>query len=427
MTGGLARASTEDLGAGRTGLRFPKGFTWGAGLSAHQVEGGNTNSDWWEFEQAGGIARNEVSGRATDHYHRFPEDFSLARSLNLCAIKLSVEWARIEPEPGRIDEGALRHYEEVVETLTSVGLEPYVVLHHFTSPLWLGQFGWWEGKDTPKRFAEYAGTVAEKLGRWVRYWMPINEPVLLAVQGYGSGLWPPLVKGGIPKAKKVGDRLIDAHHAAREAVRSARPDAQVGVAVNTVAVIADEDSRRERALHAFVDYMTNWWYLEKTEGNADFIGLQYYSRVLPQLLLKGAGLVAPPGPEGASDLGWPVFSEGLYRMVRETAKRFDVPIHITENGIADAEDSRRAAFITNHLAWLHRAMREGADVQGYFHWALTDNFEWLEGFEPRFGLVGIDYDTLARAVRPSAGVYAETCRSGLVEVAAGHPSLAAEL
>ena len=256
---------------------------------------------------------------------------------------------------------------------------------------------------------------------------PINEPVLVAVQGYGSGQWPPLVKGGIPRAKKVGGRMVDAHHLARAAVRSTRPDAQVGVAVNSVAVIADEDSRRARALHAFVDFMTNWWFLEKTEGDTDFIGLQYYGRVLPQQLLKGAGLAGPPGPEGVSDLGWPLFSEGLYRMVRETAKRYETPIYITENGIADAADTRREAFIVNHLAWLHRAMREGADVRGYFHWALTDNFEWLEGFEPRFGLVGIDYETLARSVRPSAKRYAEICRTGLVEVPADHPSLVWEL
>ena len=174
MTESDPGAVTEVLPGGRVGLRFGRGFAWGCGLSAHQFEGNNTASDWWRFEQAGGIARGEVSGRATDHYHRFAEDFSLARTLNVCALKLSVEWARIEPEPGRFDEAALRHYEEVVETLTSIGIEPYLVLHHFTSPQWLEAYQWWEGKDTAKRFAEYAGIVAERLGRWVRWWMTIN-------------------------------------------------------------------------------------------------------------------------------------------------------------------------------------------------------------------------------------------------------------
>ncbi len=421
-------ASLDVSSDGRVNLRFPRSFEWGAGTSAHQFEGDNTNSDWWAFEQTGAIARGEVSGKATDLYHRFAEDFSIARSLNLNAIKLSVEWARVEPEPGRFDEAALRHYEEVVESLASSGLEPFVVLHHFTSPLWLERYGWWEGRETALRFAAYSTVVAERLARWVRYWMPINEPLLLALQGYGLGAWPPRIKGGILKARKVSQRLVDAHRLSRDAIRSVRPDAQVGAAVNTVELVRAGDSAREKALHRLVDWVANWWFLDKTAGASDFVGVQYYSRLLATQLIRGAGLAeGEAGLEGTTDLGWPIYSEGLYRVVREAAKRYECPIYITENGLADADDSRRAPFIVDHLAWLHRAMREGVDVRGYFHWALTDNFEWLEGFEPRFGLVAVDYTDLSRTVRPSARVYAEIAGSCTLTVDPGHPSLAEDV
>ncbi|TLM77456.1 MAG: glycoside hydrolase family 1 protein, partial [Actinobacteria bacterium] len=166
-------------------------------------------------------------------------------------------------------------------------------------------------------------------------------------------------------------------------------------------------------------------FLDGIHGETDYIGLQYYSRICPRHVFDGTGnLEDADFGEGMSDLHWPIYSQGLYRVVQDNWQRYGKPIMITENGLADAADTRRARFIHDHLGWLHRSLREGVDVRGYYHWATTDNFEWKHGFWPRFGLVEVDYDTLERTVRPSARSYERICRSGEVVLPADHPSLA---
>lgn len=393
-------------------LRFPEGFVWGAGLSAHQAEGGNRANDWWRFEAEGKVASGERSGDACDHYRRFREDFALARELGHSAHKLSVEWARIEPEPGVFDEAELAHYSEVVSTLRGLGVEPFVTLHHFTNPLWFADAGGWEDPASPERFAAYVRRVATELAGSVHYWVTLNEPMLVAGQGYVRGLWPP-ERRDVRAAFRVAANLARAHALAHDALREACPGCPVGVAVNTAVYVREADPQPADAmLLRALDRYTNHWFLDKVSGSCDFVGVQYYTRFTVGQVVRDA-LDARPADRRPleSDIGWEVYPEGLRQVVSRTWRRYGLPIYVTENGLADAADRVRERFIVEHLAELHRSITEGADVRGYLHWSLLDNFEWREGFGPRFGLVEVDYATQERKVRPSALVYRDICSS----------------
>jgi beta-glucosidase len=398
-------------------LRFPDGFLWGAGGSAHQVEGGNTANDWWAFEQRGCLEGGVVSGDAADEWNRYHEDYALAAELGHNAHKLSVEWSRIEPQPGVYDEAALAHYAEVLTTLRALGLKTFVTLHHFTSPLWMAAAGTWEHAQAAPRFAAYCEVVAGRLGHLVDAWITINEPMLVAVLGYVEGTWPPERKS-FRSGRRVARNLMRAHRLAYEAVKRVKPDAVVGIAVNaTVFELSTRGTFGERLLLAPLDWAANLWYLDRVRDRLDFIGLQYYSRATVSGVVFGDPTIATLGePLPVSDLGWAIYPQGLHNITRRTWHRYKLPIYITENGIADATDVQRKAFIHDHLRCLHEAIAEGADVRGYFHWSLIDNMEWLQGFWPRFGLIEVDYATQQRRVRDSARYYATICRANGVEV-----------
>ncbi|MDH4140424.1 MAG: glycoside hydrolase family 1 protein [Coriobacteriia bacterium] len=401
-------------------LRFPDDFLWGSGISAHQCEGGNRHNDWWAFEEQGKVAGGERSGDACDHYTRYAEDFRLAARLGHAVVKISVEWSRIEREPGVFDEGELVHYEDVVRTMCDLGLRPIVALHHFTNPLWLEEHGWWEGARTPELFARFVRVVAERLGPWVDTWITINEPMLVVSAGYKWGFWPPERRGWL-SARRAARNLVRAHNLAYDAVHDVAGICRVGPAVNVTALRPPgRPTIADRVLASPLDWLANYYFMDRVRERADFIGVQYYSRATVQQLLAGDPLAVPKSARRLprSDLGWEIYPKGIYYTVRSMWRRFGLPIIVTENGIADAEDCKRADFIKDHLAWLHRAIGEGADVRGYLHWALLDNFEWREGFAPRFGLVAVDYETQERVVRDSARLFARICRDNAVPVPA---------
>lgn len=401
-------------------LEFPEGFVWGAGISAHQVEGDNRHNDWWAFEQQGKVSHGDSSGSGTDHYRRFDEDFALAEELGLSAVKISIEWSRIEKERGVYDEDEIAHYVEVVKSARAHRLQPYVALHHFTSPHWLGAYGWWEGASTPGIFAEYVRHVVPALAPWVDYWITINEPMLLASAGYLFGLWPP-ERTGWGSAWRAARNLVRAHRLAYDVIHELDPVCAVGPAVNVTALKhPGKPTLKDRLLGGWLDWVANYYFIDKVAERSDYVGVQYYTRATVQQLLAGDPLALPTGMRQLpkTDMGWDIYPKGLYYTVRSMYRRTRKPIVVTENGVADARDTMREAFITDHLVWLHRAIEEGCDVRGYLHWALTDNFEWREGFDPRFGLVAIDYRTQQRTVRPSALAYARICRENAVEIPA---------
>lgn len=401
----------------------PPPFLWGAATAAHQVEGGNSNSDIWLLENLpdhGGGFR-EPSGDAADHYHRYTNDIGLLAELGLNTYRFSVEWARIEPEPGLISAAALDHYARMADACLAAGLVPMVTLHHFTSPLWLARLGGWDDPETADRFAAFAERVARHLGDRVGAWCTINEINLTALafdlpperqarrleklraaagsKVQASGLSTFLTHGG--GAPQVA---IRAHALARMAVR-AESKAPVGLtlALPDLRATPGGEAHRDRVRAATQDDFLD------IVGQDDFVGVQTYTREL----FGPEGRLPPPEGCETTLTGWEFYPEALEASVRYAAARTRKPIIVTENGIAAAADSRRLDYIQRALAGLARAMADGVDVRGYIHWSALDNFEWMHGYGPTFGLIGVDRTTQARTVRPSA--------RWLGEFARGHP------
>ena len=423
-------------------FKFPDGFLWGATTSAHQVEGGNRN-DWTEWEQANAerLAReaaskfshlqnwpeirvqaedpaNYISGRACDHYYRFREDFDIAKQLGHNAHRFSIEWSRIEPEEGRFDEVEIEHYREVIAALRERGMEPFVTLWHYTLPLWVRDQRRWENKKTIQDFIRYTRYVVGRLKDVVRFWIPLNEPSIYAGMAYAIGVFPPQVRS-YRRTRKVLGYLSRAHALAYASIHELQKEAKVGSSYN---LHWHEPSRKKSPLDRLavrvLDAVRDGSQLRGAERYNDFLGLNYYFRDRIRVVAGGGrfGLVDIRNPnEWVSDRGWDIAPEGIYRALQKL-KRFRLPIYVTENGIADARDKNRVAFIRKHLTWLAKAMQEGIDVRGYLYWSLLDNFEWDNGFWPRFGLVEVDYKTLQRRIRPSALEYKKIIEANAIDV-----------
>ncbi len=379
------------------------------------MEGGNINN-WsqWEKENAKWLTKkagkywenwqkkkfpemfeekNYISSRTCDHYHRFNEDFDLAKEMGHNAHRFSVEWSRIEPQKGKIDEKEIEHYREVVLALKKRGLEPFITLYHWTLPLWLSDAGGWLNPRSPYYFDRFVKIISEKLFDQVNFWITINEPNVYASNSYLRGVWPPQKKSFF-KYFKVLNNLAEAHRLAYKSLHLIDLDCSVGISKNNVFF--------EKSF--LYDYFWNKYFLKKISGKQDFIGLNYYfhhsffkKRKLPK-----------------TDMGRGYYPKGIYHLLKDL-KKYKKPIYITENGLADKDDKQREKFIKEHLFWVYKAIKEGVDVGGYLYWSLLDNFEWDKGFWPRFGLIEVDYKTFERRVRKSALSYAEICKRNAIE------------
>ncbi|MBV9169678.1 MAG: glycoside hydrolase family 1 protein [Chloroflexi bacterium] len=382
-------------------MRFPDGFFWGAATAAHQVEGSNTHSDWWRAEQAGQLPHR--SEEACDSWRRWSEDVRLLADIGLNAYRMSVEWARIEPEPGRFDQSALDTYRRLLEALRAAHIEPMVTLHHFVSPDWVADLGGWENPDIVEYFETYVERVARELGSLVRWWVTINEPSILGLKAYIEGSWPPFMPGHFRGYLRLMRHALRAHARARQALRAARSDALVSMAF---ALWPMEPLRAWSPLDQAIAFLGDWLWqgrvLRRALPRLDWIGVNYYSRNV-----VGFPPGAPANPE-RTDFGWEIYPRGLYDVLRRVGV-YRRPVVITENGIADASDRLRARYIVQHLIEAHRAIQDGVDLRGYMHWSLLDNFEWAEGFSMQFGLA-----TRERRPRPSARVYGEIARANAI-------------
>lgn len=408
---------------------FPEGFLFGTATSATQVEGGCHTTDWDDFaRRPGRVHGGDTPETACDSWNRWPDDVALQRSLGLNAYRLSIEWGRVEPSPGAFDSAALDRYRAMLGALRDAGIEPLVTLHHFTLPLWQARRGGLLDRELPQLLERYTRTVVSALGDLCRRWVTVNEPSVVVAHGYVLGVWPP-GEHSVARALRAQHNLLAAHVAMYRAVKEIQGDSSsVGVAHHLRVI---EPERPGRAADRWGSALLRWLFndgfaralcegtsygpygmglADEARGTHDFFGLNYYSRDLvrfdPRRL---ADVFLPrfvsPGSE-VNDLGWEVYPEGLGRLLRAWAARSDRPILVTENGIADASDRQRPSFLVRHLAEVARAVAEGIDVRGYFHWSLLDNFEWAEGYSARFGLCAVDFHTLARTPRPSASLYA---------------------
>lgn len=403
-------------------MTFPEGFYWGAATASYQVEGGIESTDWAQAAREG---RVPPCGRAADHYNRYEEDFDIAKSLGHNCHRISVEWARIEPEEGKFDEKEIEHYLAVLAALRARHIKPFVTLWHFTLPLWFAESGGWERKDAPEIFARYCGYVARKLGNDCRHFATINEPNVFVSQGWRNGVWPPFKKWpGVERTGLILDtgpntrphiswrhifrfffvrkQLIKAHNVAYDVIKAAAFGAEVGIVYQIFPFSANWNP-----LNKLLAWVANrhWTYsfLNNVAQKCDSIGVNYYH-------YKKFG---DTRAYEKSDMGWDIYPEGLCDALL-MVKRYKKPIWVSEAGVADAADRIRADYITRLVRCVHVAIEKGADVRGFMYWSLIDNYEWALGFEKRFGLVEVDFDTLTRTMRPSAYAYTEIIKANAV-------------
>ena len=431
--GGAISGPSEALGIHSANFRFPAGFLWGASTSAHQVEGGNTLNDWWDWEQAGRV--KESSGAAADHWNRFRGDFDLAREIAHNAHRFSLEWSRIEPAEGVFDPAAIRHYREVLEALHERGMTPIVTLHHYTLPRWLAAKGGWESGQIERHFSRYVSHVMAELGGLSRWWLTLNEPMVHMYKGWLLGQWPPGRRSDWKQALNVLRHMMRAHVIAYHRIHDARPDAMVSIAKHSLAFSACDPRRwRDRLSVRLRSYVFNHMFLDALHTGVlrvpglfwerlpagrtlDFVGMNYYTRDfvhntgldLPGWMGGSCGLDHRQQVGKLNDLGWEVYPEGLAQFLREYS-RFRLPILITVNGVPARDDDDRWTFLFMHLWQVARAIADGVNVVGYLHWSLLDNYEWADGYGARFGLIEVDYATQERRIRPSAHKYAQIIR-----------------
>ena len=421
-------------------LKFPENFLWGVATAAHQNEGNNTNNDFWAWEQAGHTHDGTISGLATDWWdagrRRAEADFARAAEMGLNTLRLSLEWSRIEPEENRWDDAAIDRYRQLLTELRRLNITPMVTLHHFTNPLWLAARGGWLADDVVSRFERYAAHVVAALGDLVDLWCTINEPLVYAYLSHLVGDWSP-GKHSFPQTFKIAARMALAHRAAEHAIHARQPQAQVGLVKHQPIFDPLRDNRADKLVSGWQEtlfnrrmfeavyenrlrFPLNLFAREISVGRDDFIGINYYGRQTVKFSLGApftlfGKLVAPPGAE-MWDAPWAdreIYPHGVYRVCRQAAK-YKKPIFITENGFADAADTRRPRFLLTHLAALHRAIQSGADVRGYYYWTFVDNYEWVEGWSTRFGLVALNPETQERTPRRSAELYGEIARANAI-------------
>ncbi|PIR13776.1 beta-glucosidase [Candidatus Falkowbacteria bacterium CG11_big_fil_rev_8_21_14_0_20_39_10] len=420
-------------------LKFPNDFIWGASTSAHQIEGGNYN-DWsvWEKANAKKLARKArkkyqpwqlekfpemlepetyISGAACDSWNRFDQDLACLKELGIKAYRFSVEWSRIEPEEGKFNLEAIARYKDWTKLLRQNNIEPFVALWHYTLPVWFCQKGGWLHPDAEKLFLRFTEKIVGALKEEASYWLTFNEPETVVRNGYLAANRPPQKRSPL-KAFKAIKKLVKIHKSAYQLIHKiGGKNMRVSFAESLVCF----ESYSRWPHNLLLKRLFAWWrndqFVPKVVKHCDFIGLQYYfhSRIRLNPFVSWKWFQYNENKFGLTDMNWEIYPPGIYHVLKDL-KKYNKPIIITENGLADADDSRREKFIKEHLRYVHQAIDEGADVRGYFHWSLLDNFEWAEGWWAKFGLYSVDRRTFKRTAKPSAKVYARICKENIIKL-----------
>lgn len=413
-------------------IRFPRGFLWGTATAAHQVEGNNTNNNWWAWEQQEGrILQGHKSGLACDWWGgRWKEDLDRAAEAGQNAHRFSIEWSRIQPTPDQWDETALERYRSILRGMHERGLMPMVTLHHFSNPIWLEEQGGWENDDTPAKFAAFVRKAVDALKEYVSHWVTINEPNVYAYAAFNEGVFPP-GKRNIGSTFHVMLNLVRAHAMAYKIIHEIQPESRVGLAMNYLSIFPATASPLDRFVagvqstiyndlfpRAAKDGKVNFMYrtvrIPEAAHTQDFLGINYYSRNVASFDLRAVSTLfgRMKHPEGVEESATGFIAnvpEGFYEAMK-WGLQFNVPMIVTENGVEDHEDKMRPRYIVQHIQQMWRAVNFNWPVKGYFHWSLVDNFEWERGWTQRFGLWGLDIETQARIRRNSVDLYADICK-----------------
>lgn len=400
-------------------LSFPKYFLWGASSSAHQCEGG-THNQWtvWELENAKVLAEtakyqskylpkwseiegeatdpaNYISSTSTDHYRKYEEDFALLKKMHMNAWRFSIEWSRIEPEEGAWNAEAMEHYRSYIKKLKALDIEPIVTLWHWTNPVWFEEKGGFTKRKNIRYFVRFAEKIFEELGREFRYVITLNEVDTYIGKGFIVAEWPPQNRNKWVAFSTLMN-LLAAHKKVYKLAHKVGRKYMVSLTKNSAYHYAGDNALLSRATTGVMKYAEDNFILNRVRKHMDFIGLNYY------FSNRYYGYRQHNVNHDLSDLGWDMQPANIEFVMKELYDKYNLPIIITENGVADRDDEYRKWWIIQTLLAMHRTMQAGVKVQGYLHWSLTDNFEWSSGFWPRFGLVAVDYTTKKRTLRPSA-------------------------
>lgn len=398
---------------------FPKDFLWGASTAAHQVEG-HTLNQWsvWEKQMADELAcsadkrfgwlpdyakfkslatdpKNYISGAAIEHYERYEADFDLAKQLHLNAFRFSIEWSRVEPQPGEWDEQAITHYRRYIAALKKRHLEPIPTLWHWTMPVWFTDRGGFQKRRNLVFFERFVAKMIEEFGSEFRYVLILNEPNVYAAFSYLQGNWPPQ-HHSLLETVAVFMNLKRAHCRAYKLIKELQPAIQVGCAAQLSYIQLSKPGLLPSIYAWQYAYLWNWWFLNRTRYCLDFIGLNYY---FTDYFSNSWRPINPQTP--INDMGWYLNPGGLYPLLGEVYKRYHKPLIITENGVPDRGDKVRKWWLEESLAAMQKALQDGLPLFGYLYWSLLDNFEWDSGWWPKFGLIEVNRQTMERTIRPS--------------------------
>ena len=419
-------------------------FTFGVATASFQVEGatqadGRLRSIWDTFcEQPGRVKNGDNGMPACDHYHRWAGDVEMIQGLGVDAYRLSIAWPRVMTEQGQANAKGLDFYKQLLDRLLESGLAPYVTLYHWDLPQYLQDFGGWVNRDTAYRFRDYADLVTRELGDRVASYTTLNEPWVSAILGHEIGVHAPGLKDA-RLGRQAGHHLLLAHGLGMEVLRTNAPKADAGLVLNMAPSTPKTDRYDDQVAARLSEASLTHWFLEPVlEGRypalferfypeltpitmpgdmelisqpVDFIGINFYTRGVVSFDAKTDVKNHEPENVETTDMGWEVYPQGLTDLLVDLDRTYQLPpLLITENGMASADeihnggvhDEQRVRYYNSHLNAVHNAIEQGVDVRGYFAWSLMDNFEWAEGYDKRFGLVYVDYETQQRTLKDSA-------------------------
>lgn len=423
---------------------FPKDFLWGAATASAQIEGGwdcgGRTPSIWDVAPAGKVHNDETCHTACDHYHRWREDVALMKELGLKSYRFSVSWSRIIPQEGTVNEEGLKFYSDLVDALLEAGIEPLVTLYHWDLPLWMHEKGGWKTLAIRNAFLEYASTVVDRLSDRVQYWITFNEPQCFLMNGYMQGVHAPFQRDYLSLPRITRNFMLTNAATVRLIRERAKKNPRIGIAFAAGAFIPAEETQsgietaRHKSFYKGMGTMNNRWWMDPIllgkpvaaygvyrsrkrdmkdiQVDFDFIGINNYTAFNYSDWGGDKNIDASNLPKNS--LGWIIDGRSIYWTVRFLHERYKLPIMITENGMSNLDavneqgevaDDLRIGYIDEYLQNLKRAISEGIPVLGYQHWSLMDNFEWAEGYDPRFGLIYVDFGTGKRTIKKSGYHY----------------------
>lgn len=420
-------------------LHFPEGFLWGVGSSAYQFEGDSVNTQWYEFEKAGGVKTGEVSGKACDWWRNAERDFDILRDMGLNSLRLSVSWARIEPQEGIFDPAAIERYRQMLSALIERNIKPIVCLHHFAHPLWFEQKGAFLSQTCFEDYSRFVKFAVAELCDLCSTWLTFNEPNVYALKGYLDGDHPPAIQGNLVKYFRVMGNMARCHAAAYHVIHSLQSDAQASFANHFIIFTHAQDHPFDRlAARIASDTFNNVFFnmlegqklppfcglqgcAEQLKGTFDFIGVNLYGGVdvafdifkphmgFVKRIKPKNGRIGDLDPDGNAMFS-EIYPQGI-RIVVEKLARYGKPFFILENGVPDRRDVLRPWVIATAIKTMHELIEQRYRILGYHHWSLLDNFEWALGYSMKFGLVEMDPLNQKRTTRRSASFYSEIARA----------------